>query len=112
MLGQDMVYDRVPYFYSDQYLQTPSISMEYAGYVGPDGYDQVVFRGDPTIRPDASPEFLAFWVSGGRVLAGMNANVWDVQDQIQALVRAGYGGRAVDLEKLADPDVPLDDLLS
>ncbi len=112
MLGQDMVYDRVPYFYSDQYLGTPSISMEYAGFVAGDGYDRVVFRGDPAIRPDANPEFLAFWISGGKVLAGMNANVWDVQDQIQALVRAGYAGRAVDLTKLADPDVPLGDLLA
>jgi 3-phenylpropionate/trans-cinnamate dioxygenase ferredoxin reductase component len=111
MLGLDMVYDRVPYFYSDQYLGEPSISMEYAGYVGPDGYDQVVIRGDATIRPDANPEFLAFWVSGGKVLAGLNANIWDVQDQIQALVRAGYAGTSVDLAKLADPDVPLDDLL-
>ena len=112
MLGQDMVYDRLPYFYSDQYDATPSISMEYTGYVGPDDFHQVVFRGDPTIRPDANPEFIAFWVSGGRVLAGMNANVWDVQDQLQALVRAGYHGRSVDLGRLADPNVPLDDLVA
>jgi 3-phenylpropionate/trans-cinnamate dioxygenase ferredoxin reductase subunit len=37
--------------------------------------------------------------------------VWDVQDQIQALVRAGYGGRSVDLDRLADPSVPLDSLV-
>ena len=110
MLGQEVSYDRVPYFYSDQYDGTPSISMEYAGYVGPDGYDRVVFRGDSTIRADANPEFIAFWVKDGRVLAGMNANVWDVQDQLQALVRAGYGGTAVDLDKLADPQVPLEGL--
>jgi 3-phenylpropionate/trans-cinnamate dioxygenase ferredoxin reductase component len=41
----------------------------------------------------------------------MSVNVWDVTDQIQALVRAGYAGRGVDLAGLADPDVPLDDLL-
>jgi 3-phenylpropionate/trans-cinnamate dioxygenase ferredoxin reductase subunit len=74
--------------------------------------DQVVFRGDPTIRPDANPAFLAFWVSDGRVLAGMNANVWDVQDQLQTLVRAGHGGKSVDLGQLADPHVPLDDLVA
>ncbi len=96
MLGQDISYDEVPYFYSDQY----DLGMEYAGYVEPGGYDQVVFRGDP-----ATYEFVAFWVKDGRVLAGMNANVWDVQDHIQALVRAGA---PVDLGKLADPDVPLD----
>ncbi len=107
MLGQDMVYDRVPYFYSDQY----DLGMEYSGYVEPGGYDQVVFRGDPSVVDGKTPEFVAFWVTDGRVLAGMNVNVWDVQDQIQALVRAGCAGKAVDLAALANPDVPLADLL-
>jgi 3-phenylpropionate/trans-cinnamate dioxygenase ferredoxin reductase component len=96
MLGQDVAYDRVPYFYTDQY----DLGMEYAGYVEPGGYDQVVFRGDKDKR-----EFVAFWLSGGRVLAGMNVNVWDVNDAIQDLVR---GGQVVDPAKLADPGVPLD----
>jgi 3-phenylpropionate/trans-cinnamate dioxygenase ferredoxin reductase subunit len=111
MLDREMVYDRVPYFYSDQYDSAPGMGMEYSGYVEPGGYDQVVFRGDPTIRSDASAEFIVFWVQEGRVLAGMNFNVWDVNDDIQKLVRAGYSGKAVDLEKLADPKVPLGDLV-
>jgi len=102
MLGEPVSYDRVPYFFTDQY----DLGMEYAGYVEPGGYDQVVFRGDP-----AGYEFLAFWVAGGRVLAGMNVNIWDVQDDLQKLVRAGYAGRSVDLVKLADPGVPVTDLL-
>jgi 3-phenylpropionate/trans-cinnamate dioxygenase ferredoxin reductase subunit len=81
--------------------------MEYAGYVEPGGYDRVVFRGDP-----AGGEFIAFWVRDGRVLAGMNANVWDVQDDIQKLVRAGFSGQAVDLDRLADPAVPLGELVA
>jgi 3-phenylpropionate/trans-cinnamate dioxygenase ferredoxin reductase subunit len=97
MAGEDIVFDRVPYFYSDQY----ELGMEYAGYVAPGGYDTVVFRGDPP------REFIAFWVRDGRVLAGMNANVWDVQEDIQRLVRAGYAGRGVDLARLADSSVPL-----
>ena len=96
MLGQDVAYDRVPYFYTDQY----DLGMEYAGYVEPGGYDQVVFRGDVERR-----EFIVFWLAGGRVLAGMNVNIWDVNDPIQALVR---GGQAVDPGRLADPGVPLD----
>ena len=52
-----------------------------------------------------------FWLQGGRVLAGMNVNVWDVTDGIQKLVRAGYAGQAVDRTALADPDVPLESLL-
>jgi 3-phenylpropionate/trans-cinnamate dioxygenase ferredoxin reductase component len=103
MLGQDVVYDRVPYFFTDQY----DLGMEYAGYAEPGGYDRVVFRGDVPGR-----EFIAFWVKDGRVLAGMNVNVWDVQDDIQALVRAGYSGKAVDLGRLADPQVPLGELVS
>jgi 3-phenylpropionate/trans-cinnamate dioxygenase ferredoxin reductase component len=106
MFGDDAPFDRVPYFYSDQYTSDPSVGMEYAGYVEPDGYDQVVFRGDP-----AGHEFIAFWTSQQRVLAGMNVNVWDVQDDIQSLVRAGYSGASVDLARLADPEVPLDSLV-
>ncbi|MCW3814036.1 FAD-dependent oxidoreductase [Micromonospora sp. DR5-3] len=107
MLGQQVEYDRLPYFFSDQY----DLGMEYSGWVDPHGYDRVVFRGDPAVVDGRAPEFLAFWVSDGRVLAGMNANVWDVTGQIQALVRAGHRGRAVDLDRLADPQVPLGDLL-
>ncbi len=95
MLGQDAAYDNVPYFYSDQY----DLGMEYAGHVEPGGYDQVVFRGDVEGR-----EFIAFWLSGGRVLAGMNVNVWDVNEVIQEMVR---DRRAVDAARLADVDVPL-----
>jgi len=112
MLDQRIVYDRVPYFYSDQYGSSPGTGMECSGYVEAGAYDRVVFRGDATIRSDANPEFIAFWVKDGCVLAGMNVNVWDVQDGIQSLVRAGYAGEAVDLGRLADPGVPLDVVLS
>lgn len=99
MLGQDVAYDRVPYFFTDQY----DLGMEYTGYVEPGGYDHVVFRGRRDTR-----EFIAFWLAEGRVLAGMNVNVWDVTDPISALVTSG---RPVDATRLADPDVPLSDLL-
>jgi 3-phenylpropionate/trans-cinnamate dioxygenase ferredoxin reductase subunit len=51
-------------------------------------------------------EFVAFWLRGGRVLAGMNVNIWDVNEMIQAIVR---GGRTVAASRLADPGAPLDD---
>jgi 3-phenylpropionate/trans-cinnamate dioxygenase ferredoxin reductase subunit len=38
----------------------------------------------------------------------MHVNIWDVTDDLQALVRAN---RPVDPARLADPDVPLKDLL-
>jgi 3-phenylpropionate/trans-cinnamate dioxygenase ferredoxin reductase subunit len=98
MLGQDAVYERVPYFFSDQY----DVGMEYAGHSAP--ADEVVFRGDRAAR-----EFIAFWLRDGRVTAGMNVNVWDVNEHLQALVRAGA---SVDPDRLRDPDVPLDELVS
>jgi 3-phenylpropionate/trans-cinnamate dioxygenase ferredoxin reductase subunit len=78
--------------------------MEYFGYVEPDGYDALVTRGDP-----AGGEFIAFWLAGGRVLAGMNVNVWDVGDQIRALIESG---QSIDADRLADPNTPLESLVS
>jgi 3-phenylpropionate/trans-cinnamate dioxygenase ferredoxin reductase subunit len=98
MLGQEVSYDRLPYFYTDQY----DLGMEYSGYVEPGGYDEVVFRGDKERR-----EFVSFWLSGGRVLAGMNVNVWDVNDAVQSLIRRGA---QVDTARLANPDIPLDEV--
>jgi 3-phenylpropionate/trans-cinnamate dioxygenase ferredoxin reductase subunit len=98
MVGRDAAYDRVPYFFTDQY----DLGMEYSGYVEPGGYDQVLFRGERN-----GDEFIAFWLKDGRVLAGMNVNVWDVTDPIQALIRSR---QPVDLEKLTDVDVPLTDV--
>jgi 3-phenylpropionate/trans-cinnamate dioxygenase ferredoxin reductase subunit len=96
MLGKGEPYDRVPYFFSDQY----DLGMEYSGHAT--SWDRVVFRGDVAAR-----EFIAFWMTGDRVAAGMNVNVWDVTDDIQRLIRERV---AVDDARLADPDVPLADL--
>jgi 3-phenylpropionate/trans-cinnamate dioxygenase ferredoxin reductase component len=96
MLGLDVVYDRIPYFFSDQY----DVGMEYSGFASE--WDQVVFRGDPADR-----EFVAFWLREQRVVAGMNVNVWDVNEAVQALIRSR---RAVDPATLADTDTPLESL--
>lgn len=98
MLGQQVTYDRVPYFYSDQY----DVGMEFSGWVVPGEYEQLVYRGDPAKR-----EFIAFWLSGGRVLAGMNVNIWDVTGPVQELIRSK---RPVDVSRLTDPEVPLESL--
>ncbi|MEV0535125.1 FAD-dependent oxidoreductase [Kitasatospora sp. NPDC050463] len=109
MLGQDVAYDRVPYFFTDaewtpRHPNEPvasrdKLSMEYLGYVEPDGYDRVVFRGDVKAN-----EFIAFWLKDGRVLAGMNMNIWDVTDPIRELI---VSKRVVDADRLADPNVAL-----
>ena len=98
MLGRDEAYDRIPYFFSDQY----DAGMEYAGHAP--AWDRVVFRGDP-----AGQEFMAFWMQGARVAAGMNLNVWDVTDDVQALVRSGI---AVEDDVLRDAAVPLSEVSS
>jgi 3-phenylpropionate/trans-cinnamate dioxygenase ferredoxin reductase subunit len=96
MIGQATAYERIPYFFSDQY----DVGMEYSGYAT--DWDRIVYRGDP-----ADGEFIAFWTKDGRVEAGMNVNVWDVATHIAALV----GSRArIDLSRLADPDADLETL--
>jgi 3-phenylpropionate/trans-cinnamate dioxygenase ferredoxin reductase subunit len=94
MLGAPTSYARLPYFYSDQY----DLGMEYSGSAAT--WDRVVVRGDLATR-----EFIAFWLKDQRVIAGMNANVWDVTEAIQGLIRGGW---PVDTARLADPDIPLD----
>ena len=98
MLGRSLPYARLPYFYSDQY----DLSMEYSGLATT--WDRVVVRGDLAART-----FIAFWLKDQRVIAGMNANVWDVTESIQTLIRSG---RSVDPARLADPDIPLDQVTS
>ncbi|OMC07875.1 NAD(P)/FAD-dependent oxidoreductase [Mycolicibacterium fortuitum] len=94
MLGNSAEYDELPYFFTDQY----DLGMEYVGHA-PE-YERVVFRGDVAGR-----EFVAFWLdASSRVLAGMNVNVWDVLDDVKALIRSGA---PVDPDRIADPAQPL-----
>jgi NADPH-dependent 2,4-dienoyl-CoA reductase/sulfur reductase-like enzyme len=98
MLGSSDVWQRVPYFFSDQY----DVGMEFAGDLG--DAERLVVRGDM-----ASREFIAFWLAGDRLVGGMNVNVWDVSDAIQALISA----RAhVEDDALRDPAVSLTELAS
>jgi 3-phenylpropionate/trans-cinnamate dioxygenase ferredoxin reductase subunit len=93
MLGAAIPYDRVPYFFSDQY----ELGMEYSGYAT--DWDRVVVRGDPATR-----EFVAFWIADERVVAAMNANVWGVVEVLQSLIASR---QTVDDARLIDPDVPI-----
>lgn len=93
MLGISTVYDRVPFFFSDQY----EVGMEYVGYAS--GSDQVIFRGEPSNR-----KFIAFWLRDGMLAAGMHVNTWGVADTLSALVAAK---RPLDPAALANPDVDL-----
>jgi 3-phenylpropionate/trans-cinnamate dioxygenase ferredoxin reductase subunit len=93
MLGMRVAYERIPYFFSDQY----DVGMEYSGYAPT--WDEVVFRGDP-----ASGAFIAFWLKDGRLAAGMNVNTWDVNAAIAAIVASQ---KPIDADRLRDPDIEL-----
>jgi 3-phenylpropionate/trans-cinnamate dioxygenase ferredoxin reductase subunit len=97
MLGDETSYDRLPYFFSDQY----DVGMEYSGHAR--DWDRVVIRGDRD-----SGEFIAFWLHERRVVAGMNVNVWDVNEHVQALIRSR---EQVDVSALTDPDTSLQSLV-
>ena len=99
MLGHAPTYDRLPYFFTDQY----DLGMEYIGSVGPDGYDEVVLRGDTTAAGGRT--FTAFWLKGDQVLAGMHANDWDATDHLRAIV-----GKRVEAVRLRDESLSLAEL--
>jgi 3-phenylpropionate/trans-cinnamate dioxygenase ferredoxin reductase subunit len=96
MLGQQVAYDRLPYFFTDQY----DVGMEFVGRIGPDGYDRVVTRGDVDEQA-----FHAFWLSDGRVVAGMHVNRWD--DGLATVEDLIRSRQFVDPDRLADTSVSL-----
>jgi 3-phenylpropionate/trans-cinnamate dioxygenase ferredoxin reductase subunit len=96
MLGHNRAYERVPYFFSDQY----DVGMEYSGRMTDSAH--LVVRGDPATRA-----FVAFWVDEERLVAAMNVNVWDVAEPIGHLIRQRT---RVDDAALRDPAVALEDL--
>ena len=99
ILGGDAGYDRLPYFFSDQY----DLGMEYVGHAGREDTARVVVRGDLGAR-----EFVAFWLDDAdRILAAMNVNVWDVVDEVRPLI---VDRVVVDPDKLADPDTAYSDV--
>jgi 3-phenylpropionate/trans-cinnamate dioxygenase ferredoxin reductase subunit len=89
-------YGRLPYFFSDQY----DVGMEYVGHG--DASDHVTVRGDLSSR-----EFIAFWHHDDVVTAAMHVNVWDVVDDLRAIVESST---PADPARLADPGIPLDEL--
>jgi 3-phenylpropionate/trans-cinnamate dioxygenase ferredoxin reductase subunit len=98
MLDRPEVYDRLPYFFTDQY----DLGMEYVGWAD-QAASQVVLRGDVAGRA-----FQAFWLVDGVVDAAMHVNQWD--DGVDPLKSLIGLRRPVDPGRLADPGVPLSDL--
>ena len=100
LMGERTAYERLPYFYSDQY----DLGLEYTGHVARGDKTELVVRGDET-----SGAFMAFWTREGRVAAGLSINLWDQMEDIQELIRSR---EVVPPSRLADVEIPLDELVA
>jgi 3-phenylpropionate/trans-cinnamate dioxygenase ferredoxin reductase component len=89
-------YTRLPYFFSDQY----DLGLEYVGHSN--SGDAVTIRGDRDSR-----QFIAFWHHDGIITAAMNVNVWDVVDDLKALIETRT---PIDPALLTDLDTPIAEL--
>jgi 3-phenylpropionate/trans-cinnamate dioxygenase ferredoxin reductase subunit len=98
MAGASERYDRVPYFFSDQF----DLSLSYLGHVRE--WDRLVVRGD---RDLASPRFVAWYLRQGTPRAALIVNDWDAEDPVRDVIRRA---RPVDPDRLADGSVPLEEL--
>ncbi|WP_420538121.1 NAD(P)/FAD-dependent oxidoreductase [Nonomuraea pusilla] len=95
LLGEDAVYDPVPYFWSEQFGHM----LQYAGH-HPAG-ERLVYRGEP------EGKWSACWLTAGDTLAAVLA-VDRPRDLVQGrrIIEAGH---RLDAERLVDPDVALRD---
>jgi 3-phenylpropionate/trans-cinnamate dioxygenase ferredoxin reductase subunit len=94
MLGSTDRYDKLPYFYSDQF----EVGMEYTGWVDvPGGYDEVVVSGSVDSR-----ELVALWLLDGQVVAGMAVNVWEQMERVEELIRSRRKPAREELEAFVD----------
>ena len=79
VLGSREPYDKLPYFFSDQY----DVGMEYLGFVEDPAETEVVVSGSLE-----DSELVAFWVADDRVQAGMAVNTWEQMERVEEIVRA------------------------
>lgn len=91
ILGQEVSYDWLPYFFTDQF----EFGMEYVGHGSAD--DIVEIRGS-----QSDQEFIAYWLdpgdgSGHTVTAAMAVGIWGVDDKLREIV-----GTVVDPGALTD----------
>jgi 3-phenylpropionate/trans-cinnamate dioxygenase ferredoxin reductase subunit len=88
-------YDRIPYFYSDQF----DLSLSYLGHVRE--WDELVLRGDRNVK---EPKFVAWYLRQGTPRAALIVNDWDAEDPVREVIRRD---EPVDRDRLADPAVAL-----
>jgi 3-phenylpropionate/trans-cinnamate dioxygenase ferredoxin reductase component len=98
LAGASERYDRVPYFFSDQF----DLSLSYLGHVRE--WDQLVTRGDQRVK---EPKFVAWYLRQGIPRAALIVNDWDAEDPVREVIRRG---EPVDPDRLADAGVALAEL--
>jgi 3-phenylpropionate/trans-cinnamate dioxygenase ferredoxin reductase subunit len=91
-------YDRVPYFFSDQF----DLSLSYLGHVRE--WDDLVVRGSQEV---GDPRFVAWYLRDGTPRAALIVNDWDAEDPVREVIRRGD---PVGPGRLADQGVDLGDL--
>ena len=97
-MGDKQPYRALPWFWSNQYdlkLQTAGLNL---------GFDQAVVRGDPATR-----RFSVAYLRGGRPIAFDCVNA--TKDYVAGRRIIENGTERIDTGLLADPDVPLKELL-
>ncbi|HEV3291448.1 MAG TPA: FAD-dependent oxidoreductase [Streptosporangiaceae bacterium] len=99
ILGEEGVYDPVPYFWSEQFGRM----VQYAGHHS--GADRLVWRGDPAGR-----DWAACWLAGGPAGERLAAllTVGRPRDLVQGRRVIAAGG-AIDPARLADPGIAIRD---
>jgi 3-phenylpropionate/trans-cinnamate dioxygenase ferredoxin reductase component len=98
IMGEKEPYHALPWFWSNQYdlkLQTAGLNL---------GFDQTVLRGDPETR-----KFTVVYLKGGVPIAF--DCVGTMKDYVQGRKLLESGGGKIDLTLLADPEVPIKDLM-
>jgi NADPH-dependent 2,4-dienoyl-CoA reductase/sulfur reductase-like enzyme len=85
LLGEDVAYRDVPYFFTDQY----DLGMEYFGHPGSAGFDDLRIEDGP-----AEDAFAAYWSREGRVVAAMHVNEWDRSEELKQRVEEGLRAAA------------------
>ncbi len=98
IMGEKEPYHALPWFWSNQYdlkLQTAGLSL---------GFDQTVLRGDPSTR-----KFTVVYLKDGKPIAF--DCVGTMKDYVQGRKLLENGVGKVDPALLADPDVPIKDLM-
>ena len=93
MLGKNLAYDEIHWFWSDQY----EYNLQYTGFHR--DWDEIVIRGRLTER-----DFIAFYVKGGLVNASVGIDRGKDVRRSMALIKAR---KAVDPDRLRDETIDL-----